>query len=337
MTHHRPSIKDIARIAGVSASTVSRALADSPRISEATRQRIRTIARELDYTPSLAARSLVRGDTPVIGVVAPTLADPYVAAVMEGLEEASQEHGYQRLIVSTHGDPDQELHMVKLLSGHHVAGLIIISSRVASGYGEVLQRLDLPVVFVNSPHSGPRVSNVTTDNEHGGWLAVQHLLEAGHERIAYLSGPARGRSQAGRLAGYRRALEDAGIHPHPDWVLPGDGTFAAGRQALHWWLAQPAAARPTAIFCYNDLSALGLLSEAYHQDVRIPDDLSVVGFDNAPITEISIPPLTTVEQRSADLGRMAFECLSSTLKGAPNHDIRLRGDLIPRASVLAIS
>jgi DNA-binding LacI/PurR family transcriptional regulator len=333
MASHRPSIKDIARIAGVSASTVSRALAGSPRISEATRQRIREIARELDYTPSLAARSLVRGDIPVVGVLAPTLADPYVAAVMEGLEKASQEHGYQRLVASSHSDPVQELHMVKRLAGHHVAGLIIISSRVQEGYGALLQRLKQPVVFVNSPHQGEQVSNVMTDNEHGGWLATRHLIEMGHRRIAYLSGPAQGRSQGARLAGYRRALQEEGLAFDPACILPGDGTIASGRQALRWWLSQPAEQRPTAIFCYNDLSALGLLAEAFQQGVAIPEELSVVGFDNMPMAEASVPPLTTVEQRSAELGRQAFRCLLAALEGHPGANVTLRGRLITRASV----
>ena len=329
----RPSIKDIARIAGVSPSTVSRALADSPRISEATRQRIQAIARELDYTPSLAARALVTGASPILGVVAPSLADPYIASVMRGLEEASQQHGYQRLVASSQGDPEQELAMVQMLSGHNVAGLIVLSSRVGEGYASLLERLSMPVIFVNSLHVGKQVYNVMTDNEYGGWLATRHLIHQGHARIAYLGGPVRGRSHAARAAGYRRAIEEAGIPFDPALLVPGDGSIQAGRNALHWWLSQPESERPTAIFCYNDLSALGLLAEAYQQGVVIPDDLSVVGFDNLPITPISIPPLTTVEQRTEELGRQAILLLLAALEGKPATDIILRGELIVRASV----
>ncbi len=330
---HRPSIKDIARIAGVSPSTVSRALAGSPRISEQTRQRIQAIAQELNYTPSLAARTLVTGASPMLGVVAPSLADPYVAAVMQGVELASHDRGFQRLVASSQGDPEQELAMMQVLAGHNVAGLIIISSRVPQGYGTGLPPLGVPVVFINSLHTGEQVYNVMTDNEHGGWLATRHLLEWGHTRIAYLGGPAKGRSQAARLAGYRRALEEAG-HPYrSQWVLRGDGTPRAGREALRWWLRQPEARRPTAFFCYNDLSALGLLSEAYQQGVVIPEVLSVVGFDNTPVTEISIPPLTTVEQKTQDLGRQAVASLLAALASKPVTDVILRGQLIPRATV----
>ncbi len=329
----RASIKDIARVAGVSPSTVSRALADSPRISQATRQRIRAIAQELAYTPSLAARTLVTGASPVIGIVAPSLADPYIAAVMRGLEEASHQHGYQRLVASSQGDPAQELEMVQMLSGHNVAGLIVLSSRAAEAYAPLLERLSVPVIFVNSLHVGPQVYNVMTDNEYGGWLATKHLLEQGHTHIAYLGGPNQGRSQAARAAGYRRAIEEAGNDFAPDCLLAGDGSILAGRRALRWWLTRPEKKRPTAIFCYNDLSALGLLAEAYQQGVRIPDSLSVIGFDNIPISQISIPPLTTVEQRTQELGRLAVASLLAALEGKPVTDIILRGELIVRASV----
>ena len=330
---NRPSIKDIARIAGVSPSTVSRALANSPRVSQGTRERIQAIARDMDYTPSLAARSLVMGSSPIIGVISPTLSDPYIASVMKGLEEASHAKGYQRLVASTQGDADREIEMVRMLLGHNVGGLIILSSRAQGAYQELLTQIDVPVVFVNSLHTGEQVYNVATDNEHGGWLATSHLIEQGHQQIAYLAGPMRGRSHMARAAGYRRALEEAGLTFEQRLMIPGDGSIRAGREALHWWLSQPQNRRPTAIFCYNDLSALGLLSEAYQQGVSIPDQLSVMGFDNVPVAEISIPPLTTVEQRTHELGRLAVTSLLNALERKPVTDIFLRGELIVRASV----
>jgi len=313
----RPSIKDIARITGVSPSTVSRALADSPRVSQTTRQRIQAVARELDYTPSLAARSLVMGSSPIIGVISPTLSDPYIASVMKGLEEASHDAGYQRLVASTQGDAAREIEMVRMLLGHNVAGLIILSSRARGAYRELLGQIDVPIIFVNSLHTGEKVYNVATDNEFGGWLATNHLIEQGHRRIAYLAGPAQGRSNIARTAGYRRALDEAGLVFDQQFVVPGDGSIQAGREALYWWLHLPSAQRPSAIFCYNDLSALGLLSEAYQQNVSIPDQLSVIGFDNVPVAESTRgrdqhPALDhsgTTHGRAGQVGRRnAVEC-----------------------------
>ncbi len=332
----RASIKDIARIAGVAPSTVSRALADSPKVSLATRERIQAIARELDYSPSLAARSLVMGSSPLIGVISPTLSDPYIASVMKGLEEASHGAGYQRLVASTQGEAEREIEMVKMLLGHNVAGLIILSSRAQDAYRRLLPQIDVPIVFVNSLHAGERVYNVATDNEYGGWLATHHLLEQGHQQIAYLAGPMRGRSHMARAAGYRRALEEAGLRFDERLLIPGDGSIRSGREALHWWLNRPVGQRPTAFFCYNDLSALGLLSEAYQQGVSIPKQLSVMGFDNVPVAEISIPPLTTVEQRTYELGRLAVASVLNALEAKPVTDIFLRGELIVRASVKKI-
>jgi DNA-binding LacI/PurR family transcriptional regulator len=321
----------------VAPSTVSRALANSPRVSVATRERIHAIARDLAYTPSLTARSLVKGDSPIIGVISPTLSDPYVASVMKGIEAASHAAGYQRLVASTQGDTQREIEMVRLLLGHNVAGLIILSSRAGRLYNDILEQIDVPVIFINGRHSGRRVFNITTDNEHGSGLATGYLLAQGHRRLAYLSGPAAGRSQIARAAGYRRALEEAGLDFDPAYLIPGDGSIEAGRNALSWWLGQPPLKRPTAIFCYNDLSALGLLAEAYQQGVLIPDDISVMGFDNVPLSAISIPPLTTVEQRTSELGRLAVTSLLAALTDRPVTDIFLRGELIVRASVASLA
>ena len=302
----------------------------------ATRQRIRSIAQELAYTPSQAARSLVMGSSPIIGVISPTLSDPYIASVMKGIEAASHAAGYQRLVASTQGDDVREIEMVRMLLGHNIAGLIILSSRAGGAYQQILKQMDVPMIFVNARHVGVQVHNIATDNEYGGWLATSYLIEQGHRRIAHLSGPIAGGSRAARAAGYRRALDEAAIPFDPAAILSGDGSFAAGREALHWWLAQPADKRPTAIFCYNDLSALGLMSEAYQQGVKVPEHLSVIGFDNVPMAEVSIPPLTTVEQRSEQLGRLAVGALLASLEEKPVTDIFLRGELIIRSSVTAV-
>lgn len=329
---NRPSIKDIAELANVAPSTVSRALAGSTRVSAATRQRIQAIAEELSYTPSAAARSLVTGASYTLGIVAPSLADPYIAAVMKGIEEASTRADYQHVVATTAGDPRQEIEVVRMLLGHNLDGLIVLSSRAGSAYEDILPNLAMPVAFVNSVHRGKQVFSISNDNEHGGWMATNHLIGLGHKRIAYLGGPGNGRSQLARAAGYRRALQEADIPFDRTLILTGDGAIAAGRAALETLLAHPSEHRPTAIFCYNDLSALGLLASAHEHGVRIPEDLAVVGFDNAPYAEISAPPLTTIDQRTAEMGRLAVENILAALREEPIADIQLRGELIIRRS-----
>ncbi len=330
--HSRPSIKDIARLAGVAPSTVSRALSGSDRVSDATRRRIRAIAEDLDYTPSAIARSLVTGASATLGIVAPSLADPYVAAVMRGIEDGCVEAGYHLLVAATGGDPEREIAMVKLLARQQPSGLVVLSSRAGQAYRNLLPALGVPVVFVNTDQVGEQVFSIATDNEYGGWLATRHLLDLEHRRIAYLTGPSAGRSQQARAAGYRRALQEAKVDFDPCLMLPGDGTITAGREALRALLHLPAAIRPTAIFCYNDLSALGLLAEAHVHAVHIPTDLAVVGFDNVPYAEVSLPPLTTVDQRKEEMGRLAVDTILAAYRGEPVSDIHLRGDLIVRSS-----
>jgi len=335
--HHRPSIKDIAQKAGVAPSTVSRALAGSTRVSAATRKRIKAIAAEMDYTPSAAARSLVTGASQTLGIVVPGLSDPYIAAVMEGIENASAAAGYQHVIASTGGDPEREVRAVRMLAGYNPDGLIILSSRADAAYIDVLPTLNMPVTFVNSAQIGDSVLSIATDNEYGGWLATRHLLDLGHERIAYLGGPARGRSQQARAAGYRRALQEAGIPFDSERMIPGDGSIQAGQEALTRILSRPEDIRPTAVFCYNDLCALGLLAQAREHGLPVPESLSVVGFDDTPLAAISAPPLTTIEQRTSELGQLAVASIFAALRQEPVADIRLRGELIVRTSTCALS
>ena len=188
------------------------------------------------------------------------------------------------------------------------------------------------MVFVNSTQTGDGVLSVATDNEHGGWLGAKHLLDSGHKRIGYLGGPSLGRSQQARVAGYRRALQEAGISFDPKLVLSGDGSIQAGQDALNAILSQPENLRPTAVCCYNDLCALGLLHQAHLLSLQIPESLSVIGFDNIPIAAISAPPLTTIEQRTSELGKLATNSIFASLQEEPVADIRLRGELILRAS-----
>ena len=329
---HTPSIKDIARLAGVAPSTVSRALSGSDRVSDDTRRRIRAIAEDLDYTPSAIARSLVTGASATLGIVAPSLADPYVAAVMRGIEDGCGEAGYHLLVAATGGDPEREVAMVKLLARQHPSGLIILSSRAGQAYRDLLPALGVPVVFVNADQVGEQVFSIATDNEYGAWLATRHLLDRGHRRVAYLTGPSAGRSQQARAAGYRRALQETKVDFDPRLMLVGDGTITAGREALRALLVLPAAIRPTAIFCYNDLSALGLLAEAHVHAVRVPTDLAVVGFDNVPYAEVSLPPLTTVDQRKEEMGRLAVHIILAAYRGEPVSDIHLRGAFVVRST-----
>ncbi|MEW5717082.1 MAG: LacI family DNA-binding transcriptional regulator [Chloroflexota bacterium] len=334
----RVSIKDIARAAGVSHSTVSRALSNSPLITAETKTRIRRIANEMGYTPDARARSLVMGETRTVGVVVTTIADPFMAPVVQGIESTAYENGYSVILAGANSDPTREIAAVEMLQSKRVDGVIVTASRVGALYQDHLGRIGVPVVLLNnhSEQSGRYLYTVTVDNQHGARLATQHLIELGHRRIAYIAGPADHSSNAGRMEGYRQALTEAGISFVPDLVAPGDGKMDAGMQALPA-LMNPAA-RPTGLFCYNDMTAIGVLRAARQLGVDIPRDLSIVGFDDIAFASFVTPPLTTIAQPQFEMGQQAMRMLLTRIRqssDAPISDILIKGKLIVRESTRA--
>ena len=301
------SIKDIARLAGVSHSTVSRALSDSPLIRAETKSRIRRLAREMCYSPDARARSLVMGRTQTVGVVVTTVADPWVAEVVQGIETTASAHSYTVILASSDDEPEHELAAVEMLRSMRVDSVIVTSSRIGALYGEYLGRSHVPVVLLNnhSEQGGAHSFSVRVDDRHGGCLATEHLITIGHRRIAHVGGPSAHLPSLERLAGYRLALAGAGIAFDPAVVWDGTSLPDAGERALNLLLA--ADPRPTAIFCYNDMTAVGLLRAAHDAGLALPGDLAVVGFDDIPFAALACPALTTVAQPKFAMGQQAMD------------------------------
>jgi len=332
----RVSIKDIARAGNVSHSTVSRALSDSPLISADTKERIQRLAQEMGYTPDAIARSLVTQQTHTVGVVVTTITDPWVAEVVQGIEDAAHENDYSVILASSASEPEREMAAVDMLRSKRVDGLIVTSSRVGALYLEHLERIGVPVVLVNNHNeqSGRYTFSISVDNRDGGHLATAHLAELGHRRIAYVRGPADHSDDADRFSGYRLALADSGIPFDPDLIVAGNGRLDGGEQALH--ALAGANALPSAVFCYNDMTAIGLLSAARNEGISIPGDLAVVGFDDIPLASHIQPPLTTVAQPKRDMGRQAMSMALALMRAEPStepfEDISVKGQLIVRKS-----
>ncbi|HYW48520.1 MAG TPA: LacI family DNA-binding transcriptional regulator [Bryobacteraceae bacterium] len=327
----RASIKDIAQLANVSHSTVSRALRSSRLISEATAGRIRRIAREAGYAPSAAARSLVTRRSDAIGVVVTNIADPFVAGVVSGIEEVATEKGYSVFLANSHADPEREVRVAQSLEERRVDGIIVTSSRVGAMYVPLLSRMRVPIVLLNNQHPSEFVHSVMIANAEAALEATRHLVGLGHRHIAYLGDRYGHQSETERFSGYRRALEEAGLALEPELVAQGDGKPEGAGPAMAHLLALPHP--PTAVFCYNDLSALGAMREAFARDLRVPSDLSIVGFDDLYISRYLNPPLTTVRQPMHQMGRMAMETLLDLLAGGRrDHNLKVPGDLIVRES-----
>ncbi|HSJ53196.1 MAG TPA: LacI family DNA-binding transcriptional regulator [Anaerolineae bacterium] len=312
----RVSIKDIARLADVSHSTVSRALGDSPLVSSETKARIQRLAHEMGYSPDAQARSLVMGRTQTIGVVVTAITDPFIAEIVQAVERTARDHDYSVILTSSNAEPEREIAAVEMLQSKRVDGVIVTSSRVGALYQEHFDRLGVPVVLINShnQHRGLYTFSVSVDNYHGGCLATEHLVRLGYRRIAYISGPANHSDDQERLAGYRRALAEGGIPFDPALVLHGNGRASGGERAWPQLLALQSP--PAATFCYNDLTAIGLMRGARKSGRAIPRDLALVGFDDIPFASYVQPSLTTVAQPKGEMGRQAVEMVMGLL-GTP--------------------
>ena len=333
----RVSIKDIARAAGVSHPTVSRALSDSPLISEETKARVQRLAQEMGYSPNALARGLVTRQTYSVGVVVTTIADPFVAEIVQGIEATAHDHGYTVILCNSESTPEREIAAVEMLRTKRVDGVIVTASRVGALYLEYLEQIGGPIVLINNHNeeSGRYTFSVSVDNRHGGRLAAEHLVQLGHRRIAYVAGPANHSSDLDRLAGYRQAHVEGGIEPDPALVVPGNGRPGGGEEALQAILALDP--RPTAVFCYNDMTAIGLIHAAQQAGLSIPQDVALVGFDDILFASYLYPPLTTVAQPKVEMGQRAMHMMLSliTAKEESEEDLAnvvVQGKLIVRAS-----
>jgi LacI family repressor for deo operon, udp, cdd, tsx, nupC, and nupG len=328
------SIKDIAREAGVSHSTVSRALSDSSLVSAETKSLIQQLAHEMGYSPDAQARSLVMGRTHTVGLVVTAITDPFIAEIVQAIERIALDHGYSVILASSNAEPEREIAAVEMLHSKRVDGLVVTSSRVGALYQDHLDRFGVPVVLVNS-HSQQRgryTFSVSVDNRHGALLATNHLVELGHRRIAYVTGPANHSDDLDRFAGYREALGQADIALDLSLVVPGTGRLDGGERALTVLLGLDDP--PTAVFCYNDMTAIGLLRVARQAGASVPGDLAVIGFDDISFASYVQPRLTTIAQPTGLIGQRAMEMVLDLMAdtGGGASSVFVQGKLIVRES-----
>jgi DNA-binding LacI/PurR family transcriptional regulator len=331
-----PSIKDIARIAGVSHCTVSRALHRSPLINPMTAERIRDIALREGYVPNEVARSLVSRATRTVGVVVTTIADPFIGEVVEGIESTAIENGYSVILANSHAEPELEMRVVDRFSQRRVDGILVAASRVGALHSQRLAGARVPIVLINNQHPGDFAHSVGIDNVRSSAEMVKHLLALGHRRIAYIGDRLGLESDKERFSGYRASLREARLRLDEGLVMRGDGRPEEGEQRAGELLDLPA--RPTAIFCYNDMTALGALRAAAAKGLRVPADVSIAGFDDLFVASYTSPPLTTIRQPKKEMGRRAMSILLELLKGGETEDsVLLPGELIVRGSTAAPS
>jgi LacI family transcriptional regulator len=340
MPPSRTTIADVAHRAGVSMMTVSRVVNDKDGVSPATRQHVRHIITELGYRPSSIARGLATQRTGTLGLVVPDVANPFFSDVVRGAEQIAYQQGYSLLLCNTEEDPQRELDVLQLLEEKRVDGIVLCSSRLPS---EVLREALAhyqAAVLVNQqvmPTEGTSiVGAVLLDDEMGGQIAASHLIRRGHRFIGYLSGPATSFSGQRRGRGYHSALKASGIEPQPGWTRPCRPTVEGGFQASRLLLNQHP--EMTALLCFNDLVAVGVLQTANVLGRRVPEDLAVIGYDDIHLAALVTPALTTCRVDREALGRRAATLLLEHLSPSPGSDffdcetVTLQPVLILRAS-----
>lgn len=329
------SIKDIAKAAGVSHSTVSRALRNSPLVNAETATQIQALAREMGYSPSAVARSLVTRRTQTVGLVVTHISDPFGDQVVDGVEDLATRAGYSVFLSSSHGNPEREVAVVETFHRRRVDGVIVLASRVGRLYGERLRELNVPIVLINNEAAGSLGSSVSVDDEQGARLATRHLLELGHQRIGYIGSSLRPPTSLRRWSGYEAEMVRAGLSPDASLaVVPNcQRDIQSGQAGLGHLLAEGV----TAVFCYNDRTAIGVLLEAHERGIRLPQELSVVGYDDIEPSWYVTPPLTTVHQPRFEMGRLAMQMLLDLLEGRAVSAQVLPGKLIVRGSTAPVS
>ncbi|MTK02317.1 LacI family DNA-binding transcriptional regulator [Micromonospora sp. CP22] len=325
-----PAMTDVARLAGVSHQTVSRVLNGHPNVREQTRLRVQAAIAELGYRPNRAARALVTGRSQVIGVVAQntTLYGP--ASLLAALEQAAAESGFAVSVGSVRDLDHRSISaVVERHLAHRVAGIVVIAP--VESAGEALERLpkDVPLVTVDGDPHRP-MPLVTVDQAAGARAATQHLLDAGHPTVWHVSGPSDWFDSAGRIEGWREALTAAGAEVPP--LVPADWSAAAGYRCGQMLARMPDV---TAVFTANDHLALGVLRALHEHGRRVPDDISVVGFDDVPEAAYFIPPLTTVRPDFGAVARASLEMLLTQIESVSGGALRetVAPTLVARRSV----
>ncbi|MEI7670747.1 MAG: LacI family DNA-binding transcriptional regulator [Deltaproteobacteria bacterium] len=332
----KPTIKDIAKRAGVSATTVSMALNHHPRISRKTRDRILVIAEELHYYPNYVARSLVSRQSKTLGLVITNIMNPFYTELAKGIEDKAMELGYNVILCSTSYDPRLQKHFIDLLRSKGVDGIVFSSVEINDPDIKPLLDDNFPFVLVNRrthiPEFEKMIDYTVLDNYLGGYMAMQHLIKLGHRRVAIIAGSFTASTAMERTEGAKKAMIEGGLTIEPDLIVESHFSQEKAYEATRNLLARESP--PTAIFAQNDYMALSVREAVFDIGMRIPEDIALVGFDNIAACALRGVELTTIRQKKYEMGAMAIEILCKRIKdsAAPVSQIVLKPEIMVRKS-----
>jgi DNA-binding LacI/PurR family transcriptional regulator len=298
-------IREIARRAKVSTATASRAINRIPTVDPQLAKRVWKVVDELGYYPNTQARALVSGRSRIFGLIVSEITNPFFPEIVQTFENLAVENNYEILLTSTVHDPKRMESSVRRMIERRVDGVAILTFGMEDSLLEHLRFRKVPLVFVDVGPEAEGIINIRINYRDGIRQAVQHLAALRHTRIAFVTGPLHLKSALARREAFKLSMTEIGLSP--DLIVVGDHRMEGGMHALVELAGS--SHRPTAVLCSNDMTAIGVMREAYDRDIRIPDDLSVVGFDDIHLAEFTIPPLTTVRMSQTELARIAFQAL----------------------------
>ncbi|MFI1563093.1 LacI family DNA-binding transcriptional regulator [Streptomyces sp. NPDC020490] len=338
----RPTLEEVAARAGVGRGTVSRVINGSPRVSEATRAAVEAAVAELGYVPNTAARALAANRTDAIALVVPEpetrfFAEPYFSDMLKGVGAALSDTEMQLLLIFAGSDRERR-RLAEYLAAHRVDGVLLVSVHADDPLPDMLAQLEIPAVISGPRSAAETLTSVDSDNYGGGRSAVEHLLSRGHRKIAHITGRLDVYGAQRRVDGYRDALRDAGQEVDERLIEPGDFTEEGGRRAMTKLLAR--SPDLDAVFAGSDVMAAGARQVLREEGRRIPDDVALVGYDDSAIARHMDPPLTSVRQPIAEMGRRMIDLLMSEIadrrpavsRGLERRQMVLATELVPRAS-----
>lgn len=321
------TIKDVAKKAGVSPSTVSRVLSNHPRISAETSRRVREIMEELGYHPNIMAKSLVSRTTNSICIMLPKSAEElfsnfFFMELIRGIVTQANRQGFDVLLSSGANEKDEVEGVARLLNGHRVDGVILLYSRTDDPVVDFLYQNNHKFVLIGRSEQYADILSVDTDNVQASYDATKHLISLGHQRIGFVSGPPELVVSKDRLQGYLQALSDAGLESKPEWIVEGEFLQESGYRAISFFMNLPD--RPTAIVLVDDVISFGVLRGLHELNYKVPDDLCLVSFNNIPLAEMSTPPLSSVDIGIYNMGYTASQMLIQAIQHKDNDKVTAR-------------
>jgi LacI family transcriptional regulator len=325
-------IREIARRAKVSTATVSRAINRVPTVDPQLAKRVWRVVDELGYYPNTQARALVSGRSRIFGLIVSEFTNPFFPEIVQTFENLAVENNYEILITSTVNDPKRMELSVRRMIERRVDGVAILTFGMEESLLEHLRYRKVPLVFVDVGPDVRGIANIRVNYQSGIRQAVQHLAALRHTRIAFVAGPPHLKSAMARREAFKTSMMEIGLSP--DLITVGDHRMEGGMRALIE--LNSLSVQPTAVLCSNDMTAIGVMRQAYEQNIRVPESLSVVGFDDIRLAEFTTPPLTTVQMSQKELAKIAFRALLNEIEGDPplheRHEYELTTSLVLRRS-----